>query len=224
MDGVEFVTIQGNFNCILFLKQAMPRFGGYGFFAVGIGCDLAKVGVYSEEDANRLISQIDFAVDQIATFRRESVVELPVEAPPQVVTAPTEVMEPPAVAEAPLVVELPSVVAPPPVAAPEIVALPGHFGAIATGNPPHPVRKAVCTDLPTQAEADACAIERCGWTCEVRVSFGSGQCGAFAEATASGLGFGIGPTLGAAIEDAKAECRRGANRTQCVLLIANYNP
>lgn len=60
MDGVEFVTIQGASTCILFLKQAMPRRRGYALTAWGIGCDPDKVGIYREEDANRLISEIDF--------------------------------------------------------------------------------------------------------------------------------------------------------------------
>ncbi len=62
MDGVEFVTIDNGNTCILFLKEAIPRMRGYGFLASGIGCERDKIGVYSEEDAERMISHIDFSV------------------------------------------------------------------------------------------------------------------------------------------------------------------
>ena len=62
MDGVEFVTIDNGNSCILFLKEAIPRTRGYGFLASGIGCERDKIGVYSEEDADRMISHIDFSV------------------------------------------------------------------------------------------------------------------------------------------------------------------
>lgn len=62
MDGVEFVTIDNGNTCILFLKEAIPRMGGYGFLASGIGCERDKIGAYSEEDADRMISHIDFSV------------------------------------------------------------------------------------------------------------------------------------------------------------------
>ncbi len=62
-------------------------------------------------------------------------------------------------------------------------APPGNFGAIATGGSPHPVPSGICTNMASQAEANACALAKCGAaTCDIRVTFGSGQSGAFAEA------------------------------------------
>ncbi len=81
--------------------------------------------------------------------------------------------------------------------------------------------------MASQAEANACALAKCGAaTCDVRATFGSGQCGAFAEAREflGASGFGTGATTGQAIEVAKLECRRLASRARyCRILIANCN-
>jgi len=118
--------------------------------------------------------------------------------------------------------------APKPDAPTEIAVLPppapvGNFGAIATGRGPNPVRRGVCKNQPTQDEADACALSKCGVSCDVHAQFGSGQCAAFVESRewSGGEGYGVGEDWGDAVEAAKIECFRVAGRNYTCELIAS---
>jgi hypothetical protein len=121
-------------------------------------------------------------------------------------------------------------VAPTPVveAAPQVAVLPvpepkGNYGAIATSNTPNPVRRGICKNQPSQAEADACALAQCGRTCEIRERTGPGQCLAFIESRewGGGEGYGVGENWNDAVEEAKISCFRDAGRNYTCELIAS---
>ena len=71
-----------------------------------------------------------------------------------------------------------------------------------------------------QAAAEACAVAECGPGCAVQARFSTGQCGAFAISRLFewAAGVGIGADSGAAIEQARIECRRAPTRTRCQVL------
>ncbi len=112
--------------------------------------------------------------------------------------------------------------------APQVAVLPpptqiGSFGAMATNNAPNPVRRGICKNLPSQAEADACALAQCGRGCEIRAQTNSGQCLAFVESRewGGGEGYGVGDSWGDAVEEAKIGCFRDAGRNYTCELIAS---
>ena len=112
--------------------------------------------------------------------------------------------------------------------APQVAVLPppepaGNYGAIATSNTPNPVRRGICKNLPSQAEADACALAQCGPRCEIRARIGSGQCLAFIESRewGGGEGYGVGDNWDDAVEEAKVGCFRDAGRNYTCKLIAS---
>ncbi len=113
-------------------------------------------------------------------------------------------------------------------AAPQVAVLPppepaGNYGAIATSNTPNPVRRGICKNMPSQAAADACALEQCGGRCEIRARTGSGQCLAFIESRewGGGEGYGVGDNWDDAVEEAKIGCFREAGRNYTCELIAS---
>ncbi len=113
-------------------------------------------------------------------------------------------------------------------AAPQVAVVPppdpvGSFGAIATSNTPNPVRRGICKNMPTQAAADACALEQCGRACEIRAQTGAGQCLAFIESRewGGGEGYGVGDTWDDAVEAAKISCFADAGRNYTCELIAS---
>lgn len=121
-----------------------------------------------------------------------------------------------------------AVIAPVVEAAPQVAILPppapvGNFGAIATSNNSNPLRRGICKNQATQAEADSCALAQCGRGCEVRAQTATGQCLAFVESRefGGGEGYGVGDSWNDAVEDAKIGCFQEAGRNYTCRLIAS---
>ncbi len=195
-------------------QVALRRLGLYGGAIDGVFGPGTRAGVRAFQNSIGVTADGNLTEDQMAQLRREaaavtalaaeSVAATPAPADP---AAPT----PPVATPAPQVAVLP---APAPV---------GNFGAIATSNTPNPVRRGICKNQPTQADADACALEKCGARCEIRARTGAGQCLAFIESRewGGGEGYGTGDSWDDAVEEAKIGCFREAGRNFTCELIAS---
>ena len=185
---------------------ALRRLGLYGGAIDGLFGPGTRAGVAAFQRSIGATADGTLTETQLARLRQEAASVPSLAANTQVTVAPT-----PAVEAAPQVAILP---------APEPA---GNYGAIATSNTPNPVRRGICKNQPSQAEADACALEQCGRACEIRERTSSGQCLAFVESRewGGGEGYGVGDSWDDAVEEAKIGCFADAGRNYTCELIAS---
>ncbi len=205
-------------------QAALQRLGLYGGAIDGIFGPSTRAGVVAFQRSIGVSTDGNLTKGQLVQLRREAaeVPSLAIAANPSNQPVPSA----PAASTPPPAVSTPSTQAadqsqqvailPPPAAL-------GNFGAIATSNSPNPVRRGICKNQPSQTEADACALERCGRGCEIRAQTRSGQCLAFVESRewGGGEGYGVGSNWNDAVEEAKVGCFRDAGRNYTCELIAS---